>query len=238
MEISTSADLDFVEDMLMKYGNDDSILDVSELDGFLTAIVSGPNMIMPSQWLPDMWGGADKLPEWESEAEVKRFMGAVMAMMNSIVASLMDSPEEYTAMFNINSAVEPEVIVPEEWCFGYMRGVRLGNWPALPTDANTWLDAIALHGLEENFTVLAEMTIEEHQQSVANIEPAVRKLHKFWLDKRAHLAPGYRANTRTNAGARPVPNVLPFVRPQPKTGPNEPCPCGSGKKYKKCCGVH
>nr|MBP7460864.1 SEC-C domain-containing protein [Candidatus Delongbacteria bacterium] len=25
-------------------------------------------------------------------------------------------------------------------------------------------------------------------------------------------------------------------RMQPKIGPNEPCPCGSGKKYKKCCG--
>lgn len=24
---------------------------------------------------------------------------------------------------------------------------------------------------------------------------------------------------------------------QPKVGPNEPCPCGSGKKYKKCCGA-
>ena len=27
-----------------------------------------------------------------------------------------------------------------------------------------------------------------------------------------------------------------FVRPEPKVGRNEPCPCGSGKKYKKCCG--
>ncbi|MFA6292485.1 MAG: SEC-C metal-binding domain-containing protein, partial [Victivallales bacterium] len=27
-----------------------------------------------------------------------------------------------------------------------------------------------------------------------------------------------------------------FVRNTPKTGRNEPCPCGSGKKYKKCCG--
>jgi uncharacterized protein YecA (UPF0149 family) len=24
----------------------------------------------------------------------------------------------------------------------------------------------------------------------------------------------------------------------PKVGRNEPCPCGSGKKYKKCCGAH
>jgi hypothetical protein len=29
----------------------------------------------------------------------------------------------------------------------------------------------------------------------------------------------------------------PFHRPSPKTGRNDPCPCGSGKKYKKCCGA-
>ena len=29
----------------------------------------------------------------------------------------------------------------------------------------------------------------------------------------------------------------PFVREAPKVGRNEPCPCGSGKKYKKCCGL-
>lgn len=28
----------------------------------------------------------------------------------------------------------------------------------------------------------------------------------------------------------------PFVRKAPKVGRNDPCPCGSGKKYKKCCG--
>jgi len=27
-----------------------------------------------------------------------------------------------------------------------------------------------------------------------------------------------------------------FVRPGPKIGRNDPCPCNSGKKYKKCCG--
>jgi uncharacterized protein len=28
-----------------------------------------------------------------------------------------------------------------------------------------------------------------------------------------------------------------IVRAKPKVGRNEPCPCGSGKKYKKCCGA-
>jgi len=30
----------------------------------------------------------------------------------------------------------------------------------------------------------------------------------------------------------------PFRRKGPKLGPNDPCPCGSGKKFKKCCGAH
>ena len=28
-----------------------------------------------------------------------------------------------------------------------------------------------------------------------------------------------------------------YRRPEPKVGRNDPCPCGSGKKYKKCCGA-
>jgi preprotein translocase subunit SecA len=44
------------------------------------------------------------------------------------------------------------------------------------------------------------------------------------------------------AGAMPPPPagagepVAPFVREQPKVGRNEPCPCGSGKKFKQCHG--
>jgi uncharacterized protein len=29
----------------------------------------------------------------------------------------------------------------------------------------------------------------------------------------------------------------PIRRAEPKIGRNDPCPCGSGKKYKKCCGA-
>lgn len=34
----------------------------------------------------------------------------------------------------------------------------------------------------------------------------------------------------------PAPSVKPFTRDQPKVGRNDPCPCGSNKKFKKCCG--
>lgn len=31
--------------------------------------------------------------------------------------------------------------------------------------------------------------------------------------------------------------LQPIVRKEPKIGRNDPCICGSGKKYKKCCGA-
>lgn len=33
-----------------------------------------------------------------------------------------------------------------------------------------------------------------------------------------------------------MPEARTIRREEPKTGRNQPCPCGSGKKYKKCCG--
>ncbi|MGB9742468.1 MAG: preprotein translocase subunit SecA [candidate division WOR-3 bacterium] len=44
------------------------------------------------------------------------------------------------------------------------------------------------------------------------------------------------AGTGTTAGQQPAPAVAPVRRETPKVGRNDPCPCGSGKKYKYCCG--
>lgn len=45
-------------------------------------------------------------------------------------------------------------------------------------------------------------------------------------------------NIRAINGGR-TPHLFPptytLVRTEPKIGRNDPCPCGSGKKYKKCC---
>jgi len=43
-------------------------------------------------------------------------------------------------------------------------------------------------------------------------------------------------STRFSGGDFAEP-MVPVVRSGPKVGRNDPCPCGSGKKYKKCCGA-
>ena len=37
----------------------DDRMGLSDLDGFLTGIVVGPELILPSEWLPVIWGGQE-----------------------------------------------------------------------------------------------------------------------------------------------------------------------------------
>jgi preprotein translocase subunit SecA len=43
-------------------------------------------------------------------------------------------------------------------------------------------------------------------------------------------------NKQSGAGASEAEQPVPFVRDGRKVGRNEPCPCGSGKKFKQCHG--
>lgn len=51
-------DLKRLDDFLLSDAADDECLMLDEMHGFLTAVVCSPGMIMPSEWLPAVWGGA------------------------------------------------------------------------------------------------------------------------------------------------------------------------------------
>ncbi len=62
-----------VENCLLRYGSDDSILDISELDGFFAALACAPITIMPSVWVSAICGGEHLVPQWELEQEIIEF---------------------------------------------------------------------------------------------------------------------------------------------------------------------
>jgi hypothetical protein len=60
------------------------------------------------------------------------------------------------------------------------------------------------------------------------------------LEQQGRLAGGRTAGLALRAARRAYLDAAgapraPVRRPAPKLSPNEPCPCGSGRKYKKCC---
>jgi preprotein translocase subunit SecA len=67
---------------------------------------------------------------------------------------------------------------------------------------------------------------KRHQTSVDDLEEEILRKKKRELQQ-ARMAGGGESG--------PVQQV---VRASAKVGRNDPCPCGSGKKYKKCCGVN
>jgi len=83
----------------------------------------------------------------------------------------------------------------------------------------------------EAFEVFADMT------SRISFE-VLRRLFKIQVQKKETIqnAPARQANLNYNRGEGPSPTQP--KRRGKKTGRNEPCPCGSGKKFKKCCGMN
>ena len=65
---------------------------------------------------------------------------------------------------------------------------------------------------------------------------AVQELHEEWLQTPRPSLEGKRPSEVLEGGRLFPQRVETFRRETPKVGRNDPCPCGSGKKYKKCCG--
>ena len=107
--------------------------------------------------------------------------------------------------------------VVEEWCYGYMRGMALTDWSSLPEALKADLDIITLHGTEANAEQLDELTEDEYHASIERIKPAALRLYNYWV-----------ANPLVTVAQQPIINGA-------KVGRNDPCPCGSGKKFKSCC---
>ncbi|MGB3254946.1 YecA family protein [Buttiauxella gaviniae] len=177
-------ELEWLDDTLTQYGNDDSVLDVSELDGMLTAILSAPGTIELTQWQTALWGGESQLPQWESEKEQQRFNDLACQHMNDIAERLCHAPDQFEPLFGLREIDGKEYTIVEEWCFGYMRGVELSHWEALPEQLEAALDTIALHGDEAHIAKLEQMTEQEYEASQAAIGPAALQLHRFWQEKR------------------------------------------------------
>ena len=60
-------------------------------------------------------------------------------------------------------------------------------------------------------------------------DPQMQELNKEWMSTPRQTFDG-------KTPAQMMGKVETFRRENPRVGRNDPCPCGSGKKYKKCCG--
>jgi len=218
-------ELDLLDTFLLYRVDDDAetevknegIFEACTLDGFLTAVVSGPVAIQPSRWLPVVWG--DFQPVWDNADQSELILSFMVRHMNSISFMLMEMPKDFAPMFMERTVKGKKFTIVDEWCEGYLKGVALtrNEWgPEEPKMAEYLFPVVA-------FTAVgrwighdgSDRAVEALQNKIA---PSVRKIHKHWFNRRTEFE-----------------RAAPAQGSEPMIGRNDPCPCGSGKKFKKCC---
>lgn len=203
------------------------------LDGFMTALIAGPKVPPAAEWQARIWdpmGMADAeeaavpefaTPEFATEAQEAYIRAALDRHWRAIELRLK-------AGYPVKPLIDPDMPeeVTEDWAFGFSIGVEMNTraWEgaARHKQAGPALALILLllppeqlAGPGEKIETLKD---KERRYAVEQLPQLIATVYAFW-----HGQP-----------------ELPLLQERrgPKIGRNEPCPCGSGRKYKKCCGTN
>ena len=187
-----------------------------EVQGFMMALLSGPDALNPTNWLPEILG-EESLFDAKERTEIERL---VMAMAADMRMKLNEKilPDLW---FYEDEASNPDFYT---WCNAYLYALDI-----VPTD---WFETVeqeefedlfypimALGGIyddEENGEVILHLNEKELIQLESDLPHVLLDIYWYW---------------------QAIINKPQTVRREgEKVGRNDPCPCGSGKKYKACCG--
>ena len=162
-----------------------AITDIVELEGLLTAIIIGPTTLMPMAWLPKVWGG--KQPSFKSPEEMNRFMALVMGYYNDIVVWFEQHPDRFQPSFYESMFEGKRVIVVDEWCVGFLKGIRLdaAAWKPLKKRRPELLKPIELFGSPRGWKeISAGDGVAIHKKWSPKITTSVRAIHQYWVPDR------------------------------------------------------
>jgi uncharacterized protein len=228
------------DDVCRQLAGFDARLSTEWVDGYLSALVAGPRAVEITDWLEPLCGDAFGRA-FADPADVERATRALLGRWNGIAADLdpealdahpdalrlrpvlmtADDGDDAAAMAHVSGA---------SWASGFLqaRDDFAEDWqlpPRVgPDDAAHMrncmrvIEALTLDGdaLEAFKREMFPRHTLDRDDLVDEACFAVQELRMFWIDH----AP------------RPAPR-----RVEATPGRNDPCPCGSGRKYKKCHGA-
>ena len=233
----TDAEIEQLEEFLLREdGALNQPMDMAMIDGFLAAVVSGPGLIMPGEWLRWIWDTEEgqESPDFPSQQQTQDILNLIMRHYQHVNDTLTHAPQEYEPLITERTVDGRVVPIIDEWCMGYYKGMSLdlAGWaPLLMTQAKL-LGPILRYGTDEGWELMKtqEPNLDEHQAFADQLGPSARAVHAYWLKQR-----------REQQARGEMPEVLrrqePLRKPA-KVGRNEACSCGSGKKYKHCHGLN
>ncbi len=230
---------DFLDDPARPEGT----LRFHELQGFLFAIACSPDTIAPSDWLP-MIGNEEDLIFTDNE-EAQEILGLLMAVYNEVNEAVLERSD----------ALPPGCAFADDIAENIGDDVPISQWSRGFTQGHDWLTEVwedyLFDEVDEEFgaTLMvlsffgsrrlaeayhAEMAPGRRKKGGTSFEDFARTMRNSFPDALAYYAnlgrTIFEVVSKRDAGDNEPARSI-------KIGRNEPCPCGSGKKYKKCCGA-
>jgi uncharacterized protein len=220
-------------------GGERGALGYCELAGFLFAVACSPEPVMPSEWIPRVLG--DGNGAFGSLEEAQRVIDLAMALHNRINLEVLERKPVLPAGIE----VRPD---PME---NFGPGAPLGQWAAGYGAGQLWLEQTWDERLRE------EPGADTLDEALGGLNAALsfftsRELAGKWLRKMPGTPTLEQAARRVLRGLPEAMQALADIgrgledarlgrarapARSSKVGRNQPCPCGSGRKYKHCCGV-
>lgn len=193
---------------------------LSDLDGFLTGIIVGPDFIPPSEWLPAVWGG--ETPRFADAGQAQAILDAIMGRYNEIVGQIDDDTLEPILW----RSSETGTVIASDWAYGFAQAIALRprRWTKMvKSEAGLLLMPIMVlceaDEIVDQLGLSAEELSQTAEEAIEILPATVAAIADYW-----RMSAAQQRNLATN------------LRSAPRVGRNVPCPCGSGKKFKKCCG--
>ena len=231
-------DVSELDELLQALPEELDPLDVEMLDGFLAAILLQPEPVPPSAWLPfvfDAQGRGTTLSA--DDAATQRAIELIMRRHNELAAYIAAREPFDPILFELEDddgatlTGKAAIAALEPWAEGFMNA--LAAFPALldrlqADDTGT----VALSG------ILRHLPADPDDASAESREFA---RDRAAFDRDLPLADLDEAIAELVAAVMDVADITrprrPAARATPKVGRNDPCPCGSGRKYKQCHGA-
>jgi uncharacterized protein len=213
-----------LDKFLMSDQCSDECMTMDALHGYLTALSIGPEEVPFAEWLPRVWGPSpEDAPKFRTDRESQRITTLIARFMNEIMTTFEVAPREYEPLFMEADWQGRKVLDAEGWAWGFWEGMQLraDAWqPLRESDQAELLRPIYLLGaeeIEEEELALVDDPGKCHKLSI-EVEAAIPMIRRYWAPHRKSA-------------------ISTIQRETPKIGRNDLCSCGSGKKYKKCCGA-
>jgi uncharacterized protein len=225
----SDADLEKLTDILKRFGSKRA-MNAEQIDGFLAALVCGPSHVSEKEYLAFIWGDETVNEDgFRAQPILLEFIGLV-ARHKSAIAHTLNSGEVFTPL--LLTQVDGAYLA-NDWAKGFLRGMTLRReeWTQLLNDDEHGGALVPILALAHENDPDPEMrpykepvTPERRDKLIVGAAAGVMNIFGYFEAERLGLS-----------------SVEPLVKPTyrriaPKVGRNEPCPCGSGKKFKHCCG--